>query len=250
MDDKNYHTLVSLFKKGFITKVNTKYTANESSALLLATEAGAARVVGLLLANGADPTITDADDNTALHRAAFLGHMSIAKVLLEHKKGAAQVNARDKFGKTPLGKATFSGHTAMIALLRENGASDSVRDNTGRTVKDSQREKKQRELGITRAPSAKELKLSNRGQNTAGTALADGKASADFVDGGGKKRRKKRPKKRDGGGDSTSPRAQDSGVGSRKMSERNLKPGEKKKKTYDGTGKHPGASSTLLCTLQ
>ena len=44
--DKNYHPLLSLFKKGFIADVNAKYTSNQSTALLLATEAGAGRIVG------------------------------------------------------------------------------------------------------------------------------------------------------------------------------------------------------------
>lgn len=86
--------------------------------LIAAVETGNPEIVSLLLAN----KITNIDfpdeparlSCTALHYAAYLGHVDIVRMLLKKK---ANVDARNDNGATPLMLATLRGHTAIVELL-------------------------------------------------------------------------------------------------------------------------------------
>ena len=78
-----------------------------------------------LLARGASATCTatfgqNAPDMTALHFAAGLGDTALAAVLIDD--GAADVDAADAAGKTPLFVATMHRHEAVVDLLLSRGA--------------------------------------------------------------------------------------------------------------------------------
>ena len=53
---------------------------------------------------------------TALHRAAYGGHLASATRLLE---GGADLTLRDKYGKTALDYARSRGHSEVVALLSQ-----------------------------------------------------------------------------------------------------------------------------------
>ena len=68
----------------------------------------------VLLENGADVNIKDRYGRTPLHLIARAGDPAIAKLLMQ--KGARS-NVRDQQGKTPLDIARSSEHEPMIAVL-------------------------------------------------------------------------------------------------------------------------------------
>jgi len=72
-----------------------------------------------LLANGADPRVTDHDGNTPLHHAARSSDPGVAALLLD---AAAQINALNHEGHSPLGVACMAGNWRLARFLLERGA--------------------------------------------------------------------------------------------------------------------------------
>ncbi|HEY9226777.1 MAG TPA: ankyrin repeat domain-containing protein [Gemmatimonadaceae bacterium] len=72
------------------------------------------------------PPRSDAEQvSDALYIAARLGHLDVARWLLDH---GAEPNWRGYSGATTLAWAEFSGNTELWALLRERGGQDDIRD--------------------------------------------------------------------------------------------------------------------------
>jgi len=67
-----------------------------------------------LLARGAIVDKPKADDETALHLAAYYGHFEVAEVLLKFNADRA---IKNKEGKTPFDLVTTEDHTALAQLL-------------------------------------------------------------------------------------------------------------------------------------
>jgi hypothetical protein len=65
---------------------------------------------------------------TPLHFAAMIGHVEIARLLLQN---GAEVNVKSKYGTTPLHSAAFQGHVDILHLLVENGADLEAQDTDG-----------------------------------------------------------------------------------------------------------------------
>jgi hypothetical protein len=84
--------------------------------------------VSLLLALGADPTLTDWSGNTPLHEAAKAGRPAVMKLLL--KKGA-DPNARNREGKTPLFGVSKRD---CVKLLVSSGCDVNLEDHWGNTA--------------------------------------------------------------------------------------------------------------------
>jgi ankyrin repeat protein len=80
---------------------------------------GRPEAVMTLLANGADPRVADADGNTPLHHAARSSDPGVAALL---RDAAAEVDAINKDGVTPLGIACASGNWRLARFLLERGA--------------------------------------------------------------------------------------------------------------------------------
>lgn len=72
-----------------------------------------------LLANGADPRITDHEGNTPLHLAARSSDPGVAALL---RDAAAELEARNHDGLTPLGMACAVGNWRLAKFLLERGA--------------------------------------------------------------------------------------------------------------------------------
>ncbi|MBX3689782.1 ankyrin repeat domain-containing protein [Dokdonella sp.] len=76
-------------------------------------------VVTMLLANGADPAVVDADGNTALHHAARCGNPIIAALLLDTK---LPINAVNHEGRSALAIACGNANWTLAAFLLEHRA--------------------------------------------------------------------------------------------------------------------------------
>ena len=81
---------------------------------------------------GDDPNQADRDGFTPLHFAAQRGSLEVLRLLLDR---GAEVDARNRFGNTPLFVAVFNsqGRGDLIALLRERGADPLRANHSGQT---------------------------------------------------------------------------------------------------------------------
>ncbi|KAL2047963.1 hypothetical protein ABVK25_011134 [Lepraria finkii] len=93
--------------------------------LLGAAAEGQEVVVQRLLENGAELESKDRNSQTPLSRAAWGGHEAIVKLLLSRDDVAA--DSRDIWGQTPLSRAAGGGYEAIVKLLlsRDDIAADS-----------------------------------------------------------------------------------------------------------------------------
>jgi ankyrin repeat protein len=80
---------------------------------------GRPEAVMTLLANGADPRAADRDGNTPLHHAARSSDPGVAALL---RDAAAELDARNAEGVTPLGIACGCGNWRLARFLLERGA--------------------------------------------------------------------------------------------------------------------------------
>src|SRR5271167_3205108 len=88
--------------------------------LLLAAESGSTPPeVERLLVKGANVNARDKYGNTPLHSAASYGHKDVAELLIVN---GANVNAEAKSGATPLFFAAYYGHRDVAELLIAKGA--------------------------------------------------------------------------------------------------------------------------------
>lgn len=71
---------------------------------------------------------TDQHGWTALHRAAFKGHVDVVKLLLDHQ---FNINMKDEKGYTPLHCAIEAGHKEVVELLVNRRADINTRINKG-----------------------------------------------------------------------------------------------------------------------
>jgi len=91
---------------------------------------GQLSVAKFLIENGADVELRSGRGYTPLHCAAAEGHKAVCEMLLDHH---AQVNAKDSSGATPLHAASQKGFRSVAELLIARGANVSAKDNDGKT---------------------------------------------------------------------------------------------------------------------
>jgi ankyrin repeat protein len=94
-------------------------------------EAQSPKIAALLLDHGANIDARDRQGRTALHGVAERGQLSAARLLVSRR---AAVDVADAAGMTPLHLAVKAGHAEVAALLLERGADVRVRANDGTTV--------------------------------------------------------------------------------------------------------------------
>lgn len=89
--------------------------------LMNASAGGSRDLVLNKLEKGASADFADYDRRTALHIATSNGHCAVAQLLIEY---GADVNARDRWGSTPLADAIKNKHAELVALLEQHGGLD------------------------------------------------------------------------------------------------------------------------------
>lgn len=105
-------------------------TAGETP-LLVAARAGKPEAAGALLEAGAHVDARDvAYGETALHKAAMIGHSELARTLIAH---GADLNASSKAGSTPLHIAATANREEVARILLASGADVNARDALGLT---------------------------------------------------------------------------------------------------------------------
>ncbi|EGZ27961.1 hypothetical protein PHYSODRAFT_470587 [Phytophthora sojae] len=97
--------------------VQTLHADHGCSALHGAAASGQLDVVQWMGAHcSVDWSATDHDDQTALHYAAFYGHLEVVQLLVEH---GVPLDAPDKFGRLAHCSAAINGHLDVVAYLLE-----------------------------------------------------------------------------------------------------------------------------------
>ena len=87
--------------------------------------------VNELVKSGADVNCSDTTGQNPLHHACYLGHLGIAKILIDN---GAKINQRvSDLQLTPLHGATMNGDPKLVAFLVENGADIHAKDSEGAT---------------------------------------------------------------------------------------------------------------------
>ena len=108
--------------------INTQ-DKNGNTPLHYAVIANQQQAVLLLLENGVDAAISNANGATALHAAVKSGNVDALAVLIDK----ININAQDKNGNTPLHYAVFANQQQAVLLLLENGADATISNANGKT---------------------------------------------------------------------------------------------------------------------
>ena len=86
----------------------------------------------MLLEGGANVESTNVNRRTALHCAAYNGHLDVCRLLLDW---GAKVNPLDVWEDTPLHDAATRGYLSVAKLLVERGADVSIKSKSGKTAR-------------------------------------------------------------------------------------------------------------------
>lgn len=105
-----------------------QYDASFDSPIVDAANKGDRFEVARLMKVGTSPNTKGAFGTTALMRAAYIGDVEIAKLLIDN---GARVNDKDIGGATALHIAARRGNTAMVELLMKYGANPEIKDKEG-----------------------------------------------------------------------------------------------------------------------
>lgn len=101
--------------------IENSKTINTSSdmgtPLMACVVKGSNEILELLLQKGADPNLTDSKGTTALMYAAQFQNIDAIKLLLKHK---AEIQHKDKDGKTAFEFAVFTNNEEIINILKTN----------------------------------------------------------------------------------------------------------------------------------
>ncbi|KAH3747899.1 uncharacterized protein LOC127847976 [Dreissena polymorpha] len=102
---------------------------NGNYPIIVASRKGLNEAVTCMLKNGANPSLQNEKNMTALHIAVLYNRASIVKELLEH---GAQINRKNKkYQRTPLHIAADKGHANIVQYLLEKGADINSKDCRG-----------------------------------------------------------------------------------------------------------------------
>ncbi|KAJ0410094.1 hypothetical protein ATCC90586_004944 [Pythium insidiosum] len=131
-----HELLTALVQEGDATLVRqflsvTQLTVPSRGLLLLAADQDNADMITTLLAHGADPNDTRADDHsTALHLAVEWNNTAVLRQLLD---AGADVDAAASSGETPLHTAVLHGHLEAVEALLDVGADMTATTDEGST---------------------------------------------------------------------------------------------------------------------
>lgn len=112
-----------------ILQLLREFPSRAFDLLFAAAAKGKPHVIRALLHEGVgetDDTKRDEDGITALHAAAFQGHLDCVKILV--KEGHVDVNAADNVGGTPLMRASVGANADIVSYLLAEGADIFLRE--------------------------------------------------------------------------------------------------------------------------
>ncbi|MBZ4409363.1 ankyrin repeat domain-containing protein [Myxococcus sp. XM-1-1-1] len=121
--------------------------------LILAAYHGHLDTVRVLLAAGVDACAGDKRGNTALMGAAFKGHADIVALLNAQPCAVDQANS---LGQTALMFASLFGRQEVVDALRKKGASEELKDASGRSAADWARTQSAPQAPVAPAPVSPE----------------------------------------------------------------------------------------------
>src|SRR3569833_912534 len=108
---------------------------SDYTPLLRAAQGGRAAVVKLLLESGRVDVNTKERYVATPHQTKAAGAGHAAVVTLKQENSIVDADSKDKYGYTPLSHAALGGHVAAVRLLLESGRADvNWRDRMGRTL--------------------------------------------------------------------------------------------------------------------
>ena len=113
---------------------NAKHGGNESS-LTAAARGGHEDAAELLVRAGANVESKDSSgviQDSALHAAVQNGYIAVVELLLRRR--LTDINSKDQKGQSPLMKAAACGHTQIVSMLLNKGASIRAVDSNGSTA--------------------------------------------------------------------------------------------------------------------
>lgn len=114
---------------------NAKHGGNESS-LTAAARGGYKDAAELLVRAGANVESKDSSgmviQDSALHAAVQNGYISVVELLLRRR--LTDIDSKDQNGRSPLMKAAAFGHTQIVSMLLNKGASTRATDSNGSTA--------------------------------------------------------------------------------------------------------------------
>lgn len=121
---------LQLFHGGARVKINRRELQCRTTVLHAAVMLQRVEVIQILLAHHAAVNAVDVNGWTPLHWAAMAGYCQVAAVLLDHH---ADTGAKTPFsrGAIPLHFAAGKGHTDIVRLFLQRGASAVLLDNDG-----------------------------------------------------------------------------------------------------------------------
>jgi ankyrin repeat protein len=110
---------------------NASATNVASESILTSDEAQEVTKIRQLIRDSPD-LVNAKDENgvTRLHTAATLGHLTVARFLLD---SGADPNVANKWGQTPLYLAVQNGHKSLVELLLTHGAKVQIAEGSGYT---------------------------------------------------------------------------------------------------------------------
>ncbi len=116
---------------------NQAYKGGYSQELLETVSKGELSKAKDFISKGADVNIKNKDGKTPLHIAVENNYEDIVKLLLQKN---ADVNAKDNNGNTPLHIAVEKGNYFVIKELLKAGADKNIKNNEGKTALDIAKE--------------------------------------------------------------------------------------------------------------
>ena len=126
------HVAVAAYLLDQGAAVNQQVGGARRTALHEACQHGHGELVRLLLARGADPTLSDREGYTPLIWASRNGRVEVVRCLLTD--GRSPINAVCKWGRTALLYAASWGRAEVARLLLQAGADPTIADVHGRTA--------------------------------------------------------------------------------------------------------------------
>ncbi|CAG8419070.1 unnamed protein product [Penicillium salamii] len=128
---KGFYDIVLLIFANSGSKLKTKGYFHRGTLLSMAARYDHLQIADFLIRNGCDVNSYGLDKLTALHYACLSGSEATARLLMGQ---GANLELKDRTGRSPLLCATTSGYTSIVMVLLDAGAAIDGTDNDGATA--------------------------------------------------------------------------------------------------------------------